>query len=139
MVLGHLNGVVLSNMIVNQLGPSVNSIFVKATYKRAGRRGFLGKNEVQRRQDLFPTGELVELEWLQVDAHDPRLHVREHVQEMEHFLRARLSRRISVVILDASMNVSLYLQSNTALLLVEALRFVDDAEGDSTLREGEGK
>ena len=32
-----------------------------------------------------------------------------------------------------------YLQSEPTLLLVEALRFVDDAKRDSILREGEGE
>lgn len=106
------------------------------TYKRSCRCGLFGPNEVQGSQYLFPTGNPVELEWLKVDARH-RFHLREHTQKMEHFLRARLSRWISS--LGPRMDVPPYLQPNTALLLVEALRFIDDAEGDPILREGEGK
>lgn len=40
---------------------------------------------------------------------------------------------------SASIIVQLYLHPATALLFVEALRLVNDAEGDSILRESEGK
>ena len=43
------------------------------------------------------------------------------------------------MLLGARTDERIYLQSKTTLLLVEALRFADNAKWDSILREGEGE
>ena len=58
---------------------------------------------------------------------------------MVHLLRAGLSRQFSVASLAVRANERIYLQSDTALLLVEAMRFIDDAECDPILREREAE
>ena len=59
--------------------------------------GLLRRNEVQCRQHFFTTGEFVELQRLEVDAHVTH-HLRERAQEMVHLLRAGLSRDFSVAL-----------------------------------------